>query len=276
MTECFAHENYVCPTSLSDMGKLHHCSKSDLLICLQGTQPLPVIADTEPVVDAEVLDSAAIVHMLPPKGLKTNFNDYTESVFIPYIQQHLQYVKRVDIVWDPYLQASLKQSTRESRGSGQCRRVTATTPLPKNWQSFLQVNSNKQELFDFLSDCLSKICLPAWKEPVCTFNTAVRCKRPGRDTSQLEPCTHEEADTHIMVHIADCRSQGHQKISIRTTYTDVVVLAVSVVASLDITEMWVAFGTGKSFRYIAAHDIASNLGQEKSVCLPLFKQPNWV
>jgi len=86
----------------------------------------------------------------------------------------------------------------------------------------------------------------------------------------LEPCSHEEADTRIIIHVADCVAQGYQKISIRTIDTDVVVLAVSVVASLDIADLWVAFGTGKSFRHIGAHNIASNLGQERSACLPLF------
>ena len=115
----------------------------------------------------------------------------------------------------------------------------------------LAVMFNKQELFDFLTDSLSKICLPAGKELVCTFNTAVRCNSPGRDTSQLEPCTHEEADSRIMVHVADCRSQGHQKISIRTTDTDVVVLAVSVVASLEITELTLLQILGKKNQYVS-------------------------
>ena len=73
-----------------------------------------------------------------------------------------------------------------------------------------------------------------------------------------------------MIHVANCVSQGHQKVAIRTTDTDVVVLAVSVVHSLELTELWIAFGTGKSFRYIAAHNIASNLGKDKAASLPLF------
>ncbi len=73
-----------------------------------------------------------------------------------------------------------------------------------------------------------------------------------------------------MLHVADCVAQGYGKITIRTVDTDVVVLAVSIVAKLDISELWVAFGTGKTFRYIGAHTIASNLGQYKSAALPLF------
>ena len=34
-------------------------------------------------------------------------------------------------------------------------------------------------------------------------------------------------------------------------------------------ELWVAFGTGKNYRYIAAHEIASSLGPEKTCALPM-------
>ena len=35
-------------------------------------------------------------------------------------------------------------------------------------------------------------------------------------------------------------------------------------------ELWLAFGTGKSFRYFAAHEIAAGLGPENARALPMF------
>ena len=35
-------------------------------------------------------------------------------------------------------------------------------------------------------------------------------------------------------------------------------------------EFWLAFGTGKHFRYLAAHKIAAGLGPERSLALPMF------
>ena len=65
--------------------------------------------------------------------------------------------------------------------------------------------------------------------------------------------------------------QGQKKIIIiRTADTDVVVLAISVVEEIKVEELWVAFGTGKHFRYAAAHAIASSLGADKSRALPAF------
>ena len=108
------------------MDHIRHCTKSDLVGCLQG-------------------------HLLPPKDVRTNFNDYAERVFMPYIRRRLQNVKRLDVVWDRYIEKSLKQGMRESRESGERRQVTKTTPLPTNWSSFLKVDINQEELFNLFT-----------------------------------------------------------------------------------------------------------------------------
>ena len=61
-----------------------------------------------------------------------------------------------------------------------------------------------------------------------------------------------------------------QKIIIGTADTDVVVLAISAVEEIKVEELRIAFGTGKHFRHIAAHAIASSLGADKSRALPAF------
>lgn len=64
--------------------------------------------------------------------------------------------------------------------------------------------------------------------------------------------------------------EGKTKVSIRTVDTDVVVLAVSSAKRLSNTEVCIAFGTGKSFRFIAAHEIARALGPDRCKALPVF------
>ena len=91
-----------------------------------------------------------------------------------------------------------------------------------------------------------------------------------QNTAKLAPCTHEEADTRIMMHVYDALSKGFQHILVRTVDTDVVVLAVAGVCKLGIRELWVAFGTGKDFRYIPAHEISASVGPTKSIGLPMF------
>ena len=72
---------------------------------------------------------------------------------------------------------------------------------------------------------------------------------------------------------------------VRTVDTDVLVLAVTASQRLDITELWVTFGTGKSFRYLAAHEMAKALGPDRYQCsMPLLavtsffwsRQEEWV
>ena len=56
-----------------------------------------------------------------------------------------------------------------------------------------------------------------------------------------------------------------------TVDTDVVVLAVIGINYLPAgCELWLAFGTAKSFRYLAAHQIAARFGSEMSCALPMF------
>ena len=91
------------------------------------------------------------------------------------------------------------------------------------------------------------------KKLVSTLGTGVCCS-PLRETSGLAPCNHEEADSRMMVHLADVVHKGYSKIKIRTVDTDVVVIAVAVGSELsEDTEVWIAFGTGKDYRYIPAH-----------------------
>ena len=58
--------------------------------------------------------------------------------------------------------------------------------------------------------------------------------------------------------------------SICTVDTDVVVLAVASAQQLNISESWIAFGAGKSFRFFVCHEIARALGPDQCITLPIF------
>ena len=78
----------------------------------------------------------------------------------------------------------------------------------------------------------------------------------GGDVDALAPCTHEEADTRIFLHVAAATSTGHRRVIIRTSDSDVVVLAVSVFVALGqrIDALWIAFGSQRSFRCVFSSD----------------------
>ena len=103
-----------------------------------------------------------------------------------------------------------------------------------------------------------------------TDGEQVICVPQHEDVNSLAPCNQEEADTRMMLHVAHAAQHGHHQIRVRTVDTDGVVLAVMVVQKLPGgDELWVAFGTGKNYRYIATHEIASYLGPEKTCALPM-------
>ena len=54
-------------------------------------------------------------------------------------------------------------------------------------------------------------------------------------------------------------AQGKKKVTVRTVDTDVVALSVSFFSQMKPNELWIAFSTGKSFRFIVVHEIVSSL-----------------
>ena len=221
---------------------------------------------SNPTVQVIILDGAPIVNMLRPGAAKT-FSEYGQQVFLPYIFSQLQHASRVDVVWDEYLPGSPKAETRSKRGKGVRRCVEPSSLIPRNWQEFLRVDDNKIELFSFLATTMVAIQTENNQQIITTHRRNILCTQP-REVSGLAPCSHEEADTRIILHHPV--KQGCTKILIRTVDTDVLVLAVTAAQRLDIAELWVAFGVGRNFRYLLAHQMANALGPECSVDLPMF------
>ena len=267
LDEFFRHENQECPPALSDGGSLYVGTKSDLLTCLEEVSEAKAEA---PFTTCIVLDGAAIVQMLNPAVSKT-FEEYAQQIFIPYVSTKLQTVSRLDLVWDTYLPDSLKGTTRAKRGQGTRRRVVAAAATPRNWQNFLRVDGNKTELFRFLSCALMEWFDQVGKQLVITDWKTVLTKPNLPDLTSLVPCNHEEADSRMLLHASHAAQNGHNSILIRTVDTDVVVLAVSLAQELQPeAKIGVAFGTGQSFRYLAAHELAIGLRREKARALPMF------
>ncbi|VDI11065.1 Hypothetical predicted protein [Mytilus galloprovincialis] len=262
LVEFFRHENQAYPPSLSQFGELRHGSKSDLLVQLER---ITESVNEAPRVDALVIDGAALINMLKPRGSKT-FESYCKDIVVPYIRGQLLSVRRIDMVWDEYIQDSLKASERSRRGKGIRRRVLPDSKVPGNWEAFLRVDENKKELFAYISEQLVSrdIVFDEEKQIVSTTGSNVNCRKE-KDVSKIAPCTQEEADTRMMLHVNDAVADGHKCVMIRTVDTDVVVIAISVLQKIEsILELWIAFGVGKNFRYLSIHDIANALGPEKS------------
>ena len=99
--------------------------------------------------------------------------------------------------------------------------------MPKTWKEFLRVDENKTKLFIFLSEVAA--CRPQGydKELYTTHGSDVLRSPTGLDVSNTALCSHEKADTRLILNSADAVVKGHRRFSIRTVDTDLLELAVA-------------------------------------------------
>ena len=83
-----------------------------------------------------------MAHLLPATNI--TFDDYAHQIFIPHVIKQLENNTRVDAVWETYIPNSIKESTRERRGTGIRRKVAGKNKIPGNWSEFLRDPTNKQ------------------------------------------------------------------------------------------------------------------------------------
>ncbi|KAG7158040.1 putative Pao retrotransposon peptidase-containing protein, partial [Homarus americanus] len=230
-----------------------------LIMAKTKVAPLTPIQLADKIIDAphvtsSILDGPAVVEMLKPGGSKT-FQEYSAAVFIPYIESQLEYRSRLDLVWDCYLKSgSLKATVRCNHGKAF---EDASLPLVLYLATGKTFSSTVTTKRNSSVSCQNRLCKS--KQLVVTDKKQVLTVPPRKDTANLAPCNHEEADTRMMVHAADALKCGHRRILIRTVDTDVVILAVAL-----------ANERRKNRRCIAAPQIAKALGPEKSRALPVF------
>ena len=105
------------------------------------------------------------------------------------------------------------------------------------------MDDNKTELFSFLSHQVT-ILQTESKAVYATDDHDVLCTMAQIDLTGLVPCSHQEADTCLFLHVADAVKKGYRKLLVRTVDTDIVVVAIATLNRTKPDELWVAFGTG--------------------------------
>ena len=152
-----------------------------------------------------------------------------------------------------------------------CIRVKGKKKLPGNWHPFLREDRNKAALFILLSDSVTNGTFPGLV--LITHGKELRCLKAINEEG-LSTCTHEEADSWMLLHTVDRAIKGGKRIMVRTLSVDTeVVLAVSIVKRLlPCEQLLVSVGMGKTFLYVNATHIAGTLGNNKSESLPAYHE----
>lgn len=272
MKNFFKHENQPYPPALSSNGKFRLGNKADLAHILEDTVNTNDHAFPG-TCDAVVYDGAVLTNILKPQTSKT-FADYYMNTFHPHICKDIEAFgcQRIDFIWDRYVTPSIKGQTREKRGAGTRRQVLSHVIVPKNWQGFLRNSNNKEELFSLLGTLAINTITNV--QVVTTSGEDVKGNINAQTSLIGVTCPgHEEADSRIILHLQDMVENGFRNISIRTVDTDVLVLAIAYFFTLStagLDKLWIAFGTGKNYRFIPVHAIAEAIGREKAIALPGF------
>ena len=276
IADFFKYENSQFPPSLSDKGKLRQGTKSGILDCIPGIKN----ARTNPERNGAsviVLDMPAVIHMIKPHKAET-FGDYIMQHLLPFLHAQMnESTTRVDAVWDRYPEQSLKNQARAKRlGTTKKRRIRASgnVPIPKGkeWQNYLKIGENKEQLFQFLSEELVNKTQTKNYQFLSTKGELVLSNKTI-DLSCVNQSNHEEADSRMILHLFHAATDGHKKAYLRTVDSDVVVLCIHHFLGLKthgLKELWIGFGTGKSYKDIPIHHISNILGDDASKAILFF------
>ena len=133
---------------------------------------------------------------------------------------------------------------------------------------FLHLDENKRELFGFLVNEVTKE--ETEKLIISIIGSSVIMNRSFDNVSIPCPSNHEEADMRMLLHAANASQSGMGKVMIQTIDTDVVVIALGMFSSLNLSELWISFGTGKNQCPLSIHSTSDAIGAAKCNDLPFF------
>ena len=238
------------------MGDLKKTNKATLLNEFEKlTEPLDSLPDDY----ASIFDGMAIVQKARATGL--TFGELAHQTFQSILSSS-RGAKRIDVVFDVYVENSIKNGERLRRSTGNLtfRQLIPSYPV-KQYNQFLSSPPNKCQLIRFLLD--------QWKqeEHISTVETGtfyVTCdekcfqlsKGGVSEVPELEST--QEADTRMMLHVVHATNQLIHNIVIHTPDTDVVVIALSVSETVS-SSLYIKTGTKNRTRIINLNDVKSSL-----------------
>ena len=200
-----------------------------------------------------------------------SFDQYAEMLAkVAPINLYFNFNQRIDIVFDTYVEGSLRTAMWLKKGQGLQRRVAGTNQCPRRWDDFLKDTTNKKELNKFLAQKLTTFTYPEGKQLFLTCEGNVL----SNTAASMDDSDHEEADSRMMLHVQHALTQGMNRIKILTNDTDVIIIALGVYHVLRskyvFDDIVVEFALQKKHRTISLKAVAESLGEPRCKALPFF------
>ena len=273
--ELFENEIMNIPQSLTPDGvSLYHGTKADIAKRFESEENIPekegksaIILEMSPIIRAKACSS----------GIEC-FSDF--AVIIHHHVMKLSHgYDRIDLIFDRYFEGSLKDGTRNERGTGSMFVFEGDdTPIPNNMeQTFMKESKNKNSLNEYLATKLielhsgSQLLIATLRDTVlCSFD----CEPLEHSDASIKKCQAEEADQRVVRHVLHLIGNYDEfdLIVINTIDTDVLILLISFVGRIEninpSIRIYAYLTAGKKFYNIS--EIARKLGKDVCVALLFF------
>jgi len=231
-----------------------------------------------------VFDAMAVVQMLQPQSaVKTTYQMMALS-FWQYILSHRQCATEVHVVFDRYIEGSLKTQTRQRRNE----RVSSSGPsailsnmVVGDWKKVVSSTKSKHELTKFYTRFFAEHCHELLDDKTTVYiaggmgEATLKVSAAYVQYVQALQSNHEETDGRMMLHVAHAAAHGANQVVVFSPDTDVLVLLVHHFP--DMTQTSIYFKTGRKLlnrdrtRYIPIQAIVGSLTpQQLSIMLSVY------
>ena len=267
----------VLLSMFTDEGLISSCNKSDYLHKLEELVPGDGITAVD-MCDVIIFDGHAIIQALPTSHLpKSTFKDMADA-FMNHIMSHSINTASLHVIFDRYLEHSIKRQTREKRGashSSQVYHIQLDVAIfgqkvisdPANLAKFYT-----QYLADNAPDVLGNRTLYVSEG---FKNTVIKIAAGDVNEVPLLASNQEEADTRLILHCVYSANNSADNIVVCSPDAYVLVLLTHHRSIINADKIYML--TGKSgkharlTRYIPVHAIHDALSQaQRDLQLPVY------
>lgn len=238
MREVLAHPLGPVPWSLANGdGSLRKTDKAKLLNYI-GQKVPP--AENVPDGSTYIIDGMSVIQKL--NGRNQTFGAIAKSVLKTVLQEASK-SKRIDVVFDVYLESSIKNAERIKRGSGtgvRFRSIVAGQRV-QQWRNFLSEAENKMNLIQFITEEWKRGSREVLGNKVLYVTCREQCwKMTSDDYNEVPELTssQEEADTRLILHAKHAAENGCTSIVIVSEDTDVFVLCLCFAKAINCSHLY--------------------------------------
>ena len=234
LMEVLSYELSPIPCSLAHQdGSLRKNTKSHLAGTIEKLVTVVPQLQPSPETIVYILDGMAVIQMIK-SGRSATFGELAKHYFNAFTSPLSTHkCSCVHVVFDQYLDDSIKAGERARRGSSSTLEVYIggpATPVPKQWDKYISNPNNKKNLCDFLTHSMCNLGQRHLRESTQVvigggFKDGEGCVAITRDSCvDVEDLksNQEEADTKMLLHAKYAAGQCQEaKIVVQSPDNDV-------------------------------------------------------